>query len=104
MLNRRVKSISFDKEFLEIVWVDNKKSQYNYRFLRLNCPCASCVDELSGQRLIEDSQIAPDIKPIESQYIGNYAIKIKWSDNHYTGIYSFRSLYNYAEAMRNIEQ
>ena len=30
--------------------------------------------------------------PIKADYVGNYALRITWSDGHDTGIYAFRFL------------
>ena len=39
-----------DGAALEIRWKDGHNSLYDPRYLRLNCPCAGCVDEMTGQR------------------------------------------------------
>jgi len=33
-----------------------------------------------------------EIKVVDAQLVGNYALKIVWSDGHDSGIYSFRYL------------
>lgn len=91
----KIGKLEFYQGFLEIIWKSGEESKISYRNLRLICPCAVCIDEFTGKKLIDESLIPTDIVPLESCYIGNYAIKIKWSDNHDTGIYSFKSLYEY---------
>ena len=83
----------FQNGFLAINWKNGKKCKYSYYFLRFNCPCASCVDEWSGNRLIDEKSISKNIFPKKSNLIGNYAIQIEWSDGHKTGIYSWKQLY-----------
>ena len=39
-----------DGSRLEIVWEDDHRSEYAPFDLRLMCPCAGCVDEMTGQR------------------------------------------------------
>jgi len=73
----------------KISWNDGKQSLARFKDLRLLCPCAVCVDEDTGVRKIKDSDIDPEVQPMSIQSVGNYAIKIKWSDKHDTGIYSY---------------
>lgn len=74
---------------LEILWEDDHKSVFLPRDLRLACPCAGCVDEFTGKKLIAESSITKGVYPLEIEYVGNYAIQFTWSDRHDTGIYSF---------------
>ena len=57
--------------------------------LRDQCPCASCIEEGTGKKLLDPANIAPDIRPVEVKGVGNYAIQIQWSDGHGTGIYTW---------------
>jgi DUF971 family protein len=77
---------------LLISWEDGHRSLYKNDYLRLNCPCAGCRDEWSGKRLITLNKIPANISPLATSPVGNYAIRIKWSDRHETGIYGFEFL------------
>lgn len=77
---------------LEIRWADGHVSTYHPRYLRLNCPCAGCVDEMTGQRMLVPSMVPEDVYPLEIQYVGRYALNFRWSDNHDTGLYAFETL------------
>jgi len=81
-----------DTEML-IVW--NQGDEYAITFvdIRYYCPCASCVDEHTGERTILRSSIRPDICPVGVQVIGRYALQIQWNDQHSTGMYHFDRLY-----------
>jgi DUF971 family protein len=61
--------------------------------LRFACPCANCVDEMTGKRTLKRESIKPDVRPTEIQPVGRYGIHIAWSDGHRTGMYHFDSLY-----------
>lgn len=74
---------------IRIVWDDGHVSEYPNTELRFRCSCASCVDEWSGERHLQRTQVAADVHPIDLQLVGNYAMHLTWSDGHATGIYSF---------------
>lgn len=78
-----------DAGALKIRWDDGKESTFPARWLRARCPCAECVEEWSGKRVVGDEQVAADVKPKGMQQVGNYAVRIDWSDGHSTGIYSW---------------
>jgi ATP-binding protein involved in chromosome partitioning len=62
------------------------------RQLRLACPCAGCVEEMSGRPLLNADAVPPDIRPASIALVGAYGIRINWSDGHSTGIYTFDRL------------
>lgn len=74
---------------LEIQWTPQNCARIPFRELRGLCPCASCVNELSGERTFFSHQAAPDVHPQHMELVGNYAMKIHWSDGHRTGIYTW---------------
>jgi DUF971 family protein len=57
--------------------------------LRLSCRCAGCVDEFTGQPLLDQARIPEDVHPLAIHYVGNYALRIDWNDGHGTGIFPF---------------
>lgn len=67
-------------------------SQWQPRQLRIECPCAGCVDELTGRRILRPDSVPADIRPLEISYVGRYALSFRWSDGHDTGIFPFRFL------------
>jgi len=77
---------------LAISWTDGHESVYDVRMLRLACPCAQCVDEMSGKKLLNESAVPNDVKPVVINPVGRYAIHIDWSDGHRTGIYTYAHL------------
>ena len=62
------------------------------RALRLACPCAECVEEMTGQPLLEPGRIPADIKPMHLDLVGSYALRVRWSDGHSTGLYTWAKL------------
>ena len=65
---------------------------YAPRFLRINCPCAGCVDEMTGERILKPDMVRADVYPMAIHYVGRYALQFVWSDGHETGIYPFEYL------------
>jgi len=59
------------------------------RDLRLACPCAQCVDEMSGRPLLDPATVAPTVAPLHLALVGAYGLRVHWSDGHATGIYTF---------------
>jgi DUF971 family protein len=81
-----------DGKALEIRWLDGHVSVFEPRYLRLNCPCAGCVDEMTGQRTLLPSMVPEGIYPTAIHYVGRYALQFVWSDGHDTGFFTFETL------------
>ena len=73
---------------LIITWNDGRRSSYDLRALRLACPCAACVNEWTGEKMLRPAQVPEGVKPYRLFSVGRYAIGIAWSDGHDTGIYA----------------
>jgi ATP-binding protein involved in chromosome partitioning len=81
-----------DGSALRIRWEDGHVSEYLPWDLRVACPCAGCVDEMTGRRTLDPERIDPRVHPLEIGYVGRYALGFHWSDGHTTGIYPFEYL------------
>ena len=73
----------------DVTWNDGHFSSFPSWYLREKCPCASCVEELTGVRRIEPGSIASSLERVSVSAVGNYALRFDWSDGHSTGIYTF---------------
>lgn len=62
------------------------------RALRLACPCAECVEEMTGRPLLDPDRVAADVHPLAVELVGAYGLRVRWSDGHGTGIYTFDRL------------
>lgn len=83
---------SADETKLRIVWKDGVESEYVPRYLRQLCPCAGCVDEMTGIRTLDPDSVGEGVYPTAIHYVGRYALQLVWSDGHDTGFYTFEYL------------
>ena len=81
-----------DASKLRIVWKDGEFSEYSPRELRIWCPCAGCVDEMTGARILDPAMVSEDISLTKIDYVGRYALRFIWDDGHSTGIFPFEYL------------
>jgi DUF971 family protein len=77
---------------VRILWPGGPEVTIPPKLLRDRCPCAGCVEEGTGRKLLDPATIPEDIRPEGVDAVGNYAIQIRWSDGHSTGIYSWDTL------------
>ena len=85
---------------LAIRWQDGAETYIPVPRLRAASPSA----EVRGERDIfgrnyggEDEAIHEDVELVEWKKVGNYAIRLRFSDGHQTGIYSYDYLKNLGE-------
>lgn len=84
--------IEKDEKNISFSFSEKETLSFKNRDLRFLCPCAICCNEFTGERKITLEQVKEDIYALEASPLGNYAITIKWSDNHSSGIYSYSYL------------
>jgi DUF971 family protein len=79
-------------EGLEVRWKDGHYTVLPNRYLRGNCGCAHCVDEMSHERVTGVTEVDSDVRVEDSIKVGQYAVQLLFSDLHATGIYTFSML------------
>ena len=81
---------------LAIVWSDDDEDFFEAPFLRKHSPSAEQTGEVDIFGIRTGGNSKPSdyskIKLLGFDFIGNYAIRIKFSDGHATGIYSWEYL------------
>jgi len=82
---------------IKIDWADGHTSEYGLQYLRDRCPCATCTGAHGGGPPAASpfQMYKAALKMSGVEPVGNYALRIVWSDGHNTGIYSwelFRAL------------
>ena len=90
------------EQSLEVSWPDGLTARLPLVPLRAECMCARCVDEITGERIVDLDGIDPTIQIDEMQLIGNYAVKLNWSDGHNQGLYTWSHLRRLSEASGGI--
>lgn len=98
--------LALPEQELRLQWADGVTSVFPMRFLRQNCPCASCRTE--REKRVESKSLLPIPSTAQvkagsatctgGHLVGNYAIQLDWSDGHASGIYDFRLLRTWHEA------
>jgi DUF971 family protein len=76
-------------------WEDGQRTTLTAVELRAMCPCAACVDELTGVRRHDPRSVAPTLQHTDVRLVGNYALTMRFSDGHDTGIYPFPMLHEH---------
>lgn len=87
---------------IEITWADGSVSTLNARYLRENCPCASCSEKGTNKPISEansnsghatlrviQADLDAETNLLEIWSIGKYALGMRWGDQHDTGIYPY---------------
>lgn len=77
---------------VSIRWSDETETRYTAAQLRRACPCASCINEWTGEKILDAGQIADDLTFSTISIVGRYALNFRFSDGHETGIFSFKYL------------
>ncbi len=77
---------------LQVRWPDGSESILPNAKVRASCTCARCVDEYSGEAILDPATIPDDIEAESIQPLGHYAVSIAWSDGHGSGIFSWDHL------------
>jgi len=77
---------------ISIKWSDDANTRYSAAQLRRACPCAGCVNEWTGEKMLDAAGIPDDLSITSTSIVGRYALNFHFSDDHDTGIYSFKYL------------
>jgi ATP-binding protein involved in chromosome partitioning len=78
-----------DNSTLGFLWENGATQKISVQALRRACPCASCVDEWTGEPLLDVEKIPTNLSLERVQTVGRYGIQPLFTDGHATGIYRF---------------
>lgn len=79
-------------DVIAIAWSDGSEDYFHHEFLRENSPSAENRGEVDilGHRHGGDGPAKfPGVTVLGWDPVGNYGIRIRFSDGHHTGIYSW---------------
>lgn len=82
---------------LTVQWADGTTSYYSIAYLRRMSPSADAKalrEEMASNPLtvLPSSASKGPLQAVGAELVGNYAVRIRFSDGHDTGIYSWRYL------------
>ena len=72
---------------LEIAFDDGQRFKLSCEFLRVQSPSAEVRGHGAGQEVLQTGKKDVTIQAVEP--VGNYAVKLVFSDGHATGLYSW---------------
>jgi DUF971 family protein len=78
---------------LEVSFADGRAFRLPAEFLRVYSPSAEVRGHGPGQEVLQTGKRDVAIQAVEP--VGNYAVQLRFSDGHDTGIYSWELLYDY---------
>jgi DUF971 family protein len=78
---------------LEITYADGQSFRLPFEFLRVYSPSAEVRGHGPGQEVLQVGK--KDVAIVAVEPVGAYAIQLKFSDGHDTGIYSWELLHEY---------
>ena len=93
-----VQIIEEDDSEISIKWSDDAETRYRAPELRRSCPCAGCINEWTGEKMLDDGTIPDDVSFSRITIVGRYALNFHFSDGHDTGIFSFTFLRDLSES------
>jgi ATP-binding protein involved in chromosome partitioning len=86
-------AINRQDDGIRIEWdQEGHETFYQARELRLACPCAACIEEMTGRPLLVPGLVPENVRPVSLALVGAYGLRVQWSDGHSTGIYTFERL------------
>ena len=89
-------NLNLKDQKLVITWQDGRRSEFELGRLRRVCPCATCRTERdvpsTSLPILKMPAGVDKIEVVDAELMGRYAINLKWSDGHNTGIYDYKYL------------
>ncbi|MEM8874023.1 MAG: DUF971 domain-containing protein [Planctomycetota bacterium] len=85
---------------LEIAWSDGSSDRWTISQLRTQCPCALCREHRTSESAKPASRLAilpgnfsGELTVERAERVGNYALRLYFSDGHASGIFSWSYLF-----------
>ena len=94
-----ISKVSINGSSLDILWSDGAKSNFNYLWLRDNCPTAH--DKDSRHRMFNILDVSTNIKAKEFKINDDGKLVIKWSEGDHTSHYDPKWLRENCYTLKN---
>lgn len=98
LMNTQPEKIQHDGTIVRVIWKSGSTSEVDAYTLRIHCPCALCIDESTGKKILNDQDISLSIKAKDVHLVGRYGLKLDFSDGHNKGIYRYDLIRKLAHA------
>lgn len=85
---------------LELSYADGASNTLSAEFLRIHSPSAEVRGHGKGQEILQTGK--RQVKIVNLEAVGNYAIKLTFDDGHDTGIYSWTYLQELATEQESL--
>lgn len=101
-MNAPLTGLKKDGDHLILRWQDGLTARIPVRDLRIGCPCAFCVNEVTGERMLDAASVPDSLGLKDMQPVGHYAYRILFEDGHDTGLYTLETLRSLGEAAQEV--
>ena len=81
----KISKVSKNSSALNVEWSDGEKSNFNFLWLRDNCPTAH--DKDSNHRMFNLLETSENIQPSDYKINSDGKLEIKWSEDNHTSYY-----------------
>ena len=97
-----ISKISQNGSGLDVVWSDGKKSNFNFMWVRDNCPSAH--DKDSRHRMFNILKVSKNIKPKKYNVNSDGKLEIEWNEGEHTSYYDPSWLRENCYTLKNKEK
>jgi len=84
-MTTKISKVSKNGSALDVEWSDGEKSNFNFMWLRDNCPSAH--DKISRHRMFNILEISTNIEPKTCKINNEGKLEIEWSEGNHTSYY-----------------
>ena len=89
-MTTEISKISKNGSALNVEWSDGEKSNFNFMWLRDNCPTAH--DKDSNHRMFNLLEVSKNLHASEFKINSEGKLEIKWSEGNHTSYYDAKWL------------
>jgi gamma-butyrobetaine dioxygenase len=94
-----ISKVSQNGSGLDVEWSDGEKSNFNYLWLRDNCPTAR--DKDSRHRMFNLLKVSTNIKPKQFKINKEGKLEIEWNEGNHTSFYDLKWLRKNCYTLKN---